>query len=299
MEGLTVTTSAKVELSLFGNPTRVNQYSLKGDDSDKLGDGSLGKVLLCKDEDSTKYAMKTWSRTFLRKKGQLDSIMKEIELSSQLAHKNIIAVHEVINDPNIESLYLILEYCAGGEVMSWDVKKKRFFYNGKQVKIPTAKAMDFFSDVTEGLDYMHSHSVIHRDMKPLNILLDSSGTAKIADLGEAKKVDIENGRAMVNRIDSTRTFFSPEIWTSESTYDGIAADMWALGACLYCFVTGKLPFSEFDEEKLEEMIVNKEPSYKGIKNKEIKNILSELFTKDPEQRMTMESLKTALNSIKK
>lgn len=183
--------------------------------------------------------------------------------------------------------------------MTWDVKKKLFSYNGKQSKMPVSTAMQFFSDVTEGLDYMHSRSVIHRDMKPLNILLDSSGTAKISDLGEAKKITIDDGRAIVERIDSTRTFFSPEIWTSENAYDGIAADMWALGACLYCFVTGKLPFSEFDEDKLEEMIVTKEPSYKGIKSKEVKNILSELFIKDPSQRMTMESLKAALMNVKK
>jgi len=204
---------------------------------------------------------------------QLMNVMEhEVKSNQKLidearGHKNIVHLHEIIDDQGEEDkLVLVMEYCPQGELLSWDEEKEEFIpsQNSRDENgfLPEEKIKHAFFDIAEGLNFMHSNGVLHRDIKPQNILIDFNGTAKIADFGVSKV--LEEDSDTVKGCNGTYQFLAPEICDDEITeYSGKAADVWALGVTLYAMLYNKVPFWGESELELMDNIMTQELEIPG------------------------------------
>ncbi len=167
--------------------------------------------------------------------------MREIDILKEFSHPNIIKLYEVIDDPNDDKLYLVLEYAARGQIMEFEPRDKRFK--------PSAEGRPHFSErevqvyarhLIQALDYIHKHRVLHCDIKPQNVLVDEYGIAKLADFGAAS---IIGDNDILSGAKGTYEFLAPECCNPEQRFfSGKAADIWALGVTIFCLTFNELPF---------------------------------------------------------
>ncbi len=108
--------------------------------------------------------------------------------------------------------------------------------------LPPRQAAVLMAEVARAIEYAHSHGVIHRDLKPGNILLDQDGRARVTDFGLAKKLESDSELTGSGRVMGTPSYMSPEQARGNRSEVGTAADVYALGATLYALLTGRPPF---------------------------------------------------------
>lgn len=228
------TTSVHVELSATGTKL-VNQYELL----QNLGSGSFGKVRKVRSLDGDgKFAMKIYRRSALRKPRlnaerttALDDVMKEIRIMAKLHHPNVVRLVEVINDPEHEKLYMVMEFCEQGPLMKKNMSDYVF---------PLSVVRQYARDILEGVQFLHDNHVLHRDLKPENLLL-SEGVVKISDFGVSDEFEGEDD--FLRRTAGTPAFTAPELITAgQAKGRGRKADVFAVGVTLYCLCFSKIPF---------------------------------------------------------
>jgi serine/threonine protein kinase len=159
-------------------------------------------------------------------------IIREFRAASELEHPNI--VRALAFDTIDDVTFLVFELVEGGSVGDKLEKVGR---------IPEAEAIRIITQISQALQYAHSHGVVHRDVKPDNILLLPDGRAKLTDFGLAKMHDSEEDN--LTRPASglgTPQFMAPEQFSDAKTVD-VRSDIYSLGATLYNLVTGQLPFN--------------------------------------------------------
>ena len=164
-------------------------------------------------------------------------------------------LYEVLDDPSVDKLYIIMEYVKNGSLMS---------KLGKGLS-PDA-LWRYFREILTGIHYSKSHEliitsvhesvgVIHRDLKPENIIIDEQDHIKISDFGVS--FIVENGSDEIQSTAGSNYFFSPEICAGKS-YKGKKSDIWALGVTLYFSVFKKYPFNASQIPTLYNKILNEE-----------------------------------------
>jgi [calcium/calmodulin-dependent protein kinase] kinase len=219
--------------------TQLNDYKI----GKILGQGAYGIVYKAHGPEHGEVAVKVLNRSVLSKKTQgtgtaLDGVLKEIGVMKKLRHPNCVQLWEVINDPDHNNMYLIMEFVAGGDLSAPITRKE---------EISEPRMRIWMRDSVLGLEYLHSFSILHRDIKPENILWDEQlQVAKLADFGVS---DIQSGgshKDYVKATAGTPAFFAPEMCGDDKTgsklYSGRAADLWALGVCLHMWIFLRLPF---------------------------------------------------------
>lgn len=143
-----------------------------------VGTGTFGRVLVVRDK-STKayYALKIMSIAEVLRLKQTEHVKNEKEILSQVKHPFIINLYWTCHTDKF--LYMLLEYVCGGELFS---------YLRNAVKFGNETAVFFAAEIVSALEYLHSLSIIYRDLKPENLLLDRHGHVRLCDFGFAKKV---------------------------------------------------------------------------------------------------------------
>lgn len=152
---------------------------------------------------------------------------------------SVVKLHEVIDSEKDDKLILIIDYAQFGEIMSWNFDQLKFetcLENKKQFN--ESDIQRIARDCILGLDYLHENKIVHRDIKPQNIMLDEFGKAKYADFG-ASKIIVEND--MFEDHVGTYTFLAPECFSTEA-YSATKADIWALGITIFALTYSTLPY---------------------------------------------------------
>eukprot|EP00040_Diaphanoeca_grandis_P005544 m.33295 g.33295 ORF g.33295 m.33295 type:complete len:388 (-) comp16794_c0_seq2:147-1310(-) len=203
-----------------------------------LGEGSFGKVKEALHLHTLeRVAVKIMKHMKLRRLNNgngASNAMKEIKLLRALNHKNVIHLHAVYYSEEKKKIYVFIEYCA--------INMQELLDSAPLKKFPPHQARDYFEQLMQGVQYIHSQSVIHRDIKPGNLLLSNAREVKLADFGIAEEVSRFSTDTTMNIGDGTRPFMSPETVEGSGRTCGIKADVWACGVTLWNFVTGEYPF---------------------------------------------------------
>jgi 5'-AMP-activated protein kinase catalytic alpha subunit len=141
-----------------------------------LGRGAFGKVNLAMHKLVRKLvALKSLNKSELTDKDQKDKLLREVSLLLKLRHNHVVKIYETIESE--QHIVIVMEICAGGDLLNYVRKRRR-------LKEPVAKKI--FKQILDGLCYIHSKSIAHRDIKLDNILLDGRGNVKIGDFGVSK-----------------------------------------------------------------------------------------------------------------
>lgn len=216
-----------------------------------------------------------------------EALRREITVSMRLQHENIIRLQDVVVDRS--KIHLCLEMAQGGELFQETQRRGRLSENESRV---------LFAQLISAVDYCHSQSVCHRDLKLENILLKEPGSTsiKITDFGFSK--DYRNDSLPKTKHVGTLAYMSPEVAQDRgghTPYDGNLADMWACGVILFILVCGKYPFGEPAHEKppvIYQRIVRGEYTIPPDISPGCSQLISSLLVTDPARRATPEFVKS-------
>ena len=286
----------------------INEYKIIS----LIGEGAYSKVKLV-EKNGKKYAMKIIDKKRLShaKKGfgfnkiedgkikvnnLLEDAIKEIAILKKCNDKNIIKLYEIIHDNIKDKLYLILEYCSNGTIMTYDEDEDKFqinknFYknNNPDSDYSEDEIRKIIRQIVLGIDYLHKNGVIHRDIKPDNILFDENNNIKITDFNVSLLSD-KNDDLISKNILGTKYFRPPEVCkniendinniennneeNNENNQENIEKnclksfiqdvnfihgkplDIWALGITSYLLAYKKLPFVENNDDDNEDDYIN-------------------------------------------
>ncbi|XP_072924358.1 serine/threonine-protein kinase STK11 isoform X3 [Hemitrygon akajei] len=215
---------------------------------DLLGEGSYGKVKEMLDSETLcRRAVKILKKKKLRRipNGEAN-VKKEIQLLRRLRHKNVIQLVDVLYNDEKQKMYMVMEYCVCGmQEMLDSVNDKKF---------PVFQAHGYFCQLIDGLEYLHSQGIVHKDIKPGNLLLTTDGTLKISDLGVAEALHPFAEDDTCRTSQGSPAFQPPEIANGLDTFSGFKVDIWSAGVTLYNITTGLYPFEGDNIYKLFENI---------------------------------------------
>lgn len=202
-----------------------------------LGEGSYAKVKeVLHTETLERAAVKIIKKQRLRRIPNGDSnVKKELKILRNLNHQNIIHLIDFQYNPLKEKIYFFMEYCV--------ITLQNLLDLAPDKKLPIHQTHRYFVQLLNGLEYLHQIRVIHKDIKPGNLLLNAEQTLKITDFGVAEQLDLFQDNMMCTIANGTPQFQPPEIAAVDSEFDGPAVDVWAAGVTLFNCCTGAYPFT--------------------------------------------------------
>jgi serine/threonine protein kinase/Tfp pilus assembly protein PilF len=213
---------------------------------EKLGGGGMGVVYKAQDTHLDRaVALKFLPPDLTLDPDSKERFIHEAKAASALQHNNICVVHDIDETSNGQ-LFICMELYEG------ETLKKTI----ERGPLKVDEAIDIAAQIAQGLEEAHKHQIIHRDVKPANILITASGVVKIVDFGLAKLA----GQSRVTKVGSTlgtAAYMSPEQVRAQEVDS--RTDIWSLGVVLFEMLTGKLPFRGEHEAALTYSIGNEEP----------------------------------------
>lgn len=199
----------------------------------RLGEGGMGAVFLgYNGKDDKQVALKVLNDQLAGSQGYVDRFYREAKSGQALEHPNIVRTLGVGQDRTTGKHYLVLEYVDGPSAHA---------LLDRLGPLPVGDAVHIALDIARALEHAHSRNIVHRDIKPDNILLTLSGVAKLGDLGLAKRLD-EASHLTVAKQGFGTTAYMPYEQAVNAKYADGRSDIYALGATLYHLLTGKVPF---------------------------------------------------------
>lgn len=210
----------------MSNRLLVGRYEL----IEKIGEGGMAIVYKAKDRLLNRYvAIKILRPEFVKDEKFIENFRKESQAAAGLSHPNIVNVYDVGQEGNIH--FIVMELIDGKSLSQVIEEEGRLDYK---------EAISITKQVASALSLAHKNQIIHRDVKPHNILITSSGTAKLADFGIAMAVSKESIAEGKEKIMGSVHYFSPE--QARGAYVDERSDIYSLGIVLYEMLTGKVPF---------------------------------------------------------
>jgi len=199
----------------------------------QLGEGGMGAVYLGYHEGKDQYvAIKVLADHLANNQSYIDRFYREAKSGALLNHPNIVRTLSVGQDKATGKYYLVLEFVDGQTAQA---------LLEKQGRLALGDAVHIALDVARALEHAHSRNIVHRDIKPDNILITRSGVSKLVDLGLARRLD-EASHLTAARQGFGTTYYMPYEQAINAKYADARSDIYALGATLYHLVTGKVPF---------------------------------------------------------
>jgi len=263
--------------------TRIGNYYYF---SPPIGKGSFSKVFMGHRVDSKepiKYVAIKRVNISDMKNMSLKRLQREIDLLKSLDHPNIIKFYDSFTDI-ANNIYIVTEYANYGDLSRFTGREK----TKRQYRLSDEQLKSYLGQIRDGLRYLLGNNILHRDIKPQNILLHKDGdivTVKIADFGFARHFDSLTDDFMTSTLCGTPLYLAPEVIKNKKYT--IMSDLWSIGVLFYelCFHT--TPFKR--PKNLLELMRNIDDlqlTFPRGTNEDVKDLLSALLQLDPAQRIT-------------
>ena len=254
----------------------VGNYTLV----EKLGQGSYATVYKAHHKvNGGDYAVKVISRQRIGSEKLQRNLEQEISIMKEITNENVVRLYGTFTSKN--NIYLVLEYCGGGDLQLFIRKHKR---------LEEIVALKFLIQMARGLKFLHSKNVIHRDIKPQNLLLSEfspNAIIKFADFGFAKHL---HEAALAQTPCGTPLYMAPEIFEMKE-YDA-KADVWSIGCVLFEMCVGEPPFKGTNHRELYKCIQSNtgQLSKNFALSSDVTAILMRLLELKPERRVSLDKL---------
>ena len=226
----------------MSNKVLAGRYEL----FERIGEGGMSVVYKAKDKLLNRFvAIKILKPEFINDHKFIDSFRRESQAAASLSHPNIVNIYDVGREGNIH--YIVMELIEGRTLSD---------YIKEQGAMPYPKVIALSKQIAAALSFAHKNHIIHRDVKPHNVMITPNGTAKITDFGIAKAV---NAATIVDNTDGiigSVHYFSPE--QARGGYVDEKSDIYSLGIVMYEMLTGRVPFDGDNPVNIALMHINGE-----------------------------------------
>ncbi|XP_057318400.1 serine/threonine-protein kinase SIK3-like isoform X2 [Microplitis mediator] len=250
---------------------RVGYYELEK----TIGKGNFAVVKMATHVvTKSKVAIKIIDKTKLSEEN-LAKIFREVHIMKRLRHPHIIRLYQVMETEKM--IYLVTEYAPGGEIFDHLVR------NGRMSE-PEARRI--FKQIVLAVHYLHTHGVVHRDLKAENLLLDADNNIKLADFGFSN--EYTPGMPLSTWCGSP-PYAAPEIFEGKH-YDGPSSDVWSLGVVLYVLVCGALPFDGPTMKSLRSVVISGKFRIPFFMSAECEKLIRHMLVVEPERRLSIRQI---------
>lgn len=255
-----------------------------------IGKGAQAIVKLVRSKESNNlYALKIFNRSLLKRIGPstggntVHQVQGEIAVMKKLRHTNIVQLFEVIDDPQHDKLYLVMQYVENGPIA-------KLTPEGTCDPLPAATVRSYARQLLAGLGYLHRHNVIHNDIKPDNLLVGENGRLFLSDFGVSRLISEETANQDPGSTGAfgTPAFVAPEVLQGGG---GRERDLWAVGVTLYALLYGRLPFEAPTVYMYFKKVQHEEVTFPDHAGEDEREFIGALLRKDPHQRPTIEHLR--------
>ncbi|NXI85764.1 STK36 kinase, partial [Rhipidura dahli] len=239
-----------------------------------IGEGSFGRVYKGRRKHSAQVVALKFIPKVGRSEKELKNLQREIEIVRDLHHPNIIQMLDSFE--TAKEVVVVTDYAEG----------ELFQILEDDGSLPEDQVQTIAAQLISALYYLHSHRILHRDMKPQNILLGKDGVVKLCDFGFARAMSIHT--MVLTSIKGTPLYMSPEL-VEERPYDH-TADLWSVGCILYELFVGTPPFYTNSIFQLVSLIIKDPVKWPMTMSPVFKSFLQGLLMKDPHQRLSWPEL---------
>ena len=257
---------------------KIGDYIIKK----TLGQGTFGKVKLgIYIPTNEKYAIKILEKSRIREKDDEIRVKREFQMLQVFNNINVILVAEIFE--TIDSYYSVMEFCEGGELFNYIVKKRR---------LSEEESAFFYYQIIKGLEYIHSLGIVHRDLKPENLLLTKSHILKIIDFGLSNYFNEDNikNKKLLSTPCGSPCYASPEMVAGKK-YNGFKIDVWSTGIILYAMLCGYLPFEDKDNDLLFKKILECKLEFPHHLTHNSRDLIRRILVTNPDKRITIPEIK--------
>ena len=248
----------------------------------RIGRGGMGEVYLARhltlDRDCAIKVLKP--EVAEENPGFVDRFVREARISARVVHPNLIAVHDAGREPASGLYYIVMDYVPGGSLR--DLMRR-------MPKVAPTRALNIVRQVAEALTEGAKHALVHRDVKPENILFAADGRALLGDLGIAKSAECAvRSDTMTLSVFGTPSYMSPEQAKDASTVDG-RGDLFSLGIILHEMLAGSRPYGNAGPSEVLARLGGPDPVPPlplGLAPDSVARLVADLCEKDPGRRVS-------------
>src|SRR6059058_4576990 len=240
---------------MFGRGQIVGKYKILS----TIGSGGFGTVYLAEDTwIDKKVALKVPHKQTL----DFGELLREPRLLATLNHPNIVAILTAEKQENV--FFIVMEFVPGETLES---------IIAREGALELSRALDYTCQICNAVDHAHRHGVLHRDLRPANVLVAESGMVKVADFGTSRFLEIA---AHGTTVIGSPPYMAPEQFHGKAVF---ASDLYSLGVTMYQMLTGTLPYDTPSPADIDRLMTGELVSAPRLRNPKIPKAVSDVILK--------------------